>query len=392
MHASPAHADPACAKNGPIRSKAAERHHKRLHYRATVAQVCEQLVDANLTSTGYRVALDTLARMLRRGSTTEAVGNEWVASRLHVGRNAVSTAYSALEAFGFLRRVPVKHRGAPTRTRLISVSASLIDGNIPAGVVQAVVDSAPAPAPRPNLTVVAEQGRPAQPAPMDRVGPDSLDGATVAVNDGAPVVEPQVADASAEPGADVADVSSDPAPTTDPFVFNQAVYGSMCAKVPADERFKASRARSPKECPVNEDWNLTPDEIRHYLALIPKPEPLPKRAARDSISGEPILPITPTPELAAALAYAHPRLVALTGSNETAAKLGDQIAFQVCCGSLGGGDDMVGIRAGVSLVAKGRWTEPREFAWFRAKWSGITARAVMMASLGLQCHARKSVR
>jgi len=383
MHATHAHADPACAKNGLIRSKNADRHHNRLHYRATVAQVCELLAAADLTATSYRVALDTLARMLRRGSTTEAVGNEWVASRLHVGRNAVSTAYSALEACGFLRRVPVKHRGAPTRTRLISVSASLVDGSIPAGVVQAVADAAAVEAPglRTILALVTEQGKPVQLTPMDRVGPDSRNGAAVAVNDGAPVVEPQLADACAEPGASVADSGPEPAPASDPFVFNAAVNASMVAKVPSDDRLKASQARSPKDCPVKEEWNLTPDEIRHYLVLIPKPERMPKRPAKD-LCGNVRIPIVPDAKLVEALTYAHPRLLAITGSNEAAAKLGDQIAFQICRG-LGDGNTMVGMRAGISLVAKGRWTEPREFAWFTTEWQGMTARALMMASLGL---------
>lgn len=348
-------------------NKEIERHRNRLHYRAQLARLCDSLAAADLTATTYRVILDSLARMIRQGRCTEAVGNEWIAERLSVGRNAVSNAYGALEDAGFLRRIAVKHRGAPTRTHLVGVCASLIDGGIPA-----------------ELHAVKPAGQAVAPARQLDVNPRHPDACLVEEGNAEP------ARVEAAPAAPAQEQESEPAPApgdtgsttpvqTKPFVYSHATFTAMVAKVPDEAREAARLARSHQDVPVDPAWCLTIDETRHYLALIPKAEaPVRKRIAPAPASQREAMPHDA--ELMRALAYAHPRLADITGSAEAAAKLGDQIAFQVCQG-LGGGDIMGGVRAGISLVAKGRWSEPRQYSWFKAKWSGITARAVIMAVL-----------
>lgn len=354
-HASAPYATPASHRR-QLSPKAVERRQNRLHYRAQLATFLEELAVADLTGTSYRVILDTVSRMLRRGSCTEAVGNEWVAQRLGVGRNAVSSAYAALEAAGFVRRVAVKHRGAPTRTRLINVAATLVDGAIPAQLTQLPEQGATAPSHAPRAPVArsaAVQACP-EPAPASQAG------------------RAEVPPTEAKP-------PKTPEPTAPKFIFSQAVYDAMVAKVPLDRRMHAMNARSPKECPVDPAWSLTADETAHYLALVPKPEPVRTKPTPTAESQRVAVP--QDAEMMRALAYAHERLSKITGSPAKAAELGDQIAFQVTQG-LGGGDIMGGVRAGISLVGKGRWKEPHTYRWFKSKWSGLTARAYMNAALG----------
>ena len=360
------------------RNSVARTHH-RIHERAQLIKFLEALVAADLTQGGYRVMLDTLARLLRQGRASESVTTDWMAMRLGIGRNTVGTAYCALERAGFLKRVAVKHRGAPTRTRLIGITAALIDGAIP-GDVPALTnqfkeegrDLAQAPAQEPSTPDATDPSAQLPAAPSLSCAHDELNAQLPAET----LPESSQDDPAAVLG--INGIGADALIAKKPlFIFDPAVNASMIAKVPAEVRMSAMQSRSVDACPIDAAWGLTDAETRHYLALIPKPEapsrkPAAKPAPRESMPQD--------AELMRALAYAHPRLTDIAGSAETAAKLGDQIAFQVYQG-LGGGDVMGGVRAGISLVAKGRWTEPRQYNWFRAKWSGITARAVVMAAL-----------
>lgn len=346
--------------------KAVERRQNRLHYRAQLATFLEELAAADLTGTSYRVILDTISRMLRRGSCTEAVGNEWVAQRLGVGRNAVSSAYAALEAAGFVRRVAVKHRGAPTRTRLINLSARLIDdGAGPA------IHSTPGKD-RGRASVLDQRG-----------GAEAAEGAGDAASSLAGFAE-MASVAAAPPVARAKEEGDRPKPqlkavaTPKPFSYDPATLQSMMDKVPAEVRLAASQSINGKAPAVDPSWSLTDNEIAQYLALVPKVEPVQLRRATTSAKVRALPGDNPT--MMKALALAHPRLTRITGSKEAAAKLGDQIAFQVANG-LGNGDIEAGVRAGISLVQKGRWTEPHTYHWFKETWDGTTARAFMMAAL-----------
>jgi hypothetical protein len=364
--------------------KSLARTHHRPHERVQLIKFLEALVEADLTQGGYRVMLDTLARLLRQGRASESVTTDWMAIRLGIGRNTVGTAYCALERAGFLKRVAVKHRGAPTRTRLIGITAALIDGVNP-GDVPALTnqfteegrDLAQAPEQEQSMPDATDPSEQLPAAPSLSCAQDELNGQLPAEttpepaqNEPASVLEINGEGAAANANALIAKKPL--------FIFDPAVNASMIVKVPAEARMSAMQSRSVDACPIDAAWGLTDAETRYYLALIPKPEPPTRKSAAKPAAPRETMP--QDAELMRALAYAHRRLTDIAGSAEAAAKLGDQIAFQVYRG-LGGGDVLGGVRAGISLVAKGRWTEPREYNWFRAKWSGITARAVVMAAL-----------
>lgn len=351
-----------------IVNKEIERRHNRLHHRAQLATLCDSLVEADLTATAYRVALDTLARMLRRGSTTEAAGNEWIASRLHVGRNAVSSAYSALEAAGFLRRIAVKHRGAPTRTRLINVFASLIDGAILARF--------------PATTVRGRQDEAGdQEAVQDETGglvqSHAAACATISVGIAHPAHTDEPARSDGTLAAEQDDRAPSPIPRSKPFTYNHAIYLAMVTKVPEDIRCDAARVINGKAPPVDQAWGLSNDETEHYLALVPKPERQPRPQSPKPANAN-TLRCTADAPIAQLLWNNMERLTTATGSKTEAMAAADQIAFQVECAGLGSGDPSGGARAGVSLVIKGRWSTPR--GYLASRWDGSVLRGLMGAT------------
>lgn len=352
-------------------AKGVERHHNRLHDRAQLATLCDSLAAADLTATSYRVMLDTLARMLRRDCHTEAVGNEWIAQRLSVGRNAVSNAYNALEQGGFLRRVAVKHRGAPTRTRLVGIAAQLI-GNLPAWEQ---------PEPEPVSMAGEGAGQTIEHSEAMLRAPDPV-ALNIAKEEPTGVTANEEAQKNGEAGQ-----GSDPADTVLAFKFNPRVFRSMAEKVPTEFRARASAARSTKELTVLDEWCLTQDEIAHYFRLVPPDVGVPPKncAPRVTCAG-----VLASPPVALALWEALPALQAKAGSKAAAAVLADEIAFQVERGGLGKNDGMAaGVRVGLWLVRQGRWSKPKGF--LSAEWSGAVMRGVIAASSEKASDARKSV-
>lgn len=350
-------------------AKAVERHHNRLHDRAQLATLCDSLAAADLTATSYRVMLDTLARMLRRDCHTEAVGNEWIARRLNVGRNAVSNAYNTLETGGFLRRVAVYHRGAPTRTRLVGIAAQLI-GNLPAGEQPEPVSIAGEGA---GQTIEHSEAMLRAPHPV---------ALNIAKEEPTGVTANEEAQKNGEAGQ-----NSDPAQTVLAFKFNPRVFRSMAEKVPTEFRARACAARSTKELTVLDEWRLTPDESEHYFRLVPPDARVPPKNCSPHVTCAGVLA---SPQVALALWEALPGLQAKAGSKAAAAVLADEIAFQVERGGLGKNDGMAaGVRVGLWLVRQGRWSKPKGF--LSAEWSGAVMRGVIAASSEKASDARKSV-
>ncbi|WP_130617537.1 hypothetical protein [Dyella amyloliquefaciens] len=78
------------------------------------------------------------------------------------------------------------------------------------------------------------------------------------------------------------------------------------------------------------------------------------------------------PALATLLWNSYPRLVKLS-DNKRAHQLLDEIAFEVTHGMLGNGDYPGGVRAALSIVAKGTWSPPRGFT---SDWRGSVLRSL----------------
>lgn len=334
-----------------------QRKNNRLHDRAQLANLCELLVREDLTASAYRVLLDTLARMLRHGITTEAVPVEWMANRLGTHRNAISQAYSQLEAADVLRRVAVKHRGAPTRTRLIGLAAALVDRSL----LPALVNHESGPS-----------------------GPDGPDSLPALVTDEVTMVTDLCAVTIASPSSSAAPEPAEQGRALT-FAFDAAINTAMMAKVPHEARTRAMQLHDPSALPVDPAWNLTEGELAHFRALFPKRE-----VARRPYKG-PTPKMRPTPELSAALIQSLPRLQVLAGCAAQAHVLADQIAYQTMCLGLGRGNVLAGVRAGVKLVERKVWTEPRDWASQRGLWGGISLRARTGETHEGQAHAQKAV-
>ncbi len=340
--------------------KSVARTHHRIHERAQLIKFLEALVEADLTQGGYRVMLDTLARLLRQGRASESVTTDWMAMRLGIGRNTVGTAYGALESAGFLKRVAVKHRGAPTRTRLIGIMEELIDGKIPDELATPLQADAQEPTPADEAPLEPEQaahGVPVQPADS----PERIDEA------GQGDEPPTVAEA---------------------FKFDPIVYASMVRKVPRECREQAASARSVKDLVVNDAWCLTKAETEHYLRLVaPDAGQPPKRNCTPRVTCP---RATVSRPVALALWEALPKLRIKAGSKAAAVALADEIAFQVEKGGLGkDAGPAAGVRAGISLVLKGAWRRPYQYVV--DEWSGAVLRGVIAASPDQAGDAQKTV-
>ncbi|KZC39858.1 hypothetical protein RHOFW510R12_01030 [Rhodanobacter sp. FW510-R12] len=397
MHAH-AHESAGYARNIPfVHFKSAERRQNRLQYRAHVAALCDELARANLSATAMRVALNTLARMIRRGSSTEAMPVAAVAEQLGVHRNAVSAAYSGLESAGLVKRIAVKHRGAPTRTRLTGAAALLVDGKTPGSPESSTGPDRPLGGDGADIRPSGGHGGVDSMAGHPEVcaAPSFPAAGSCTVQYSIPEahheVLPEAPDAtSAQPAQPVR--AESPKDGTEgkaaPFLFDKAINDSMAAKVPSEARMRAMQAKSYADVPLDLAWGLTDREVEHFRALFPKEEkPAPRRAVAHARQAK----LTASPDLAAALTQSLQRLQAITGSKAQAFALSDQIAYQVATKGLGQGNVLAGVRAGVRLVESKRWSEPRGWSSDRSEWSGITLRSLLGATAHREGHAHPIV-
>ncbi|OZB73375.1 MAG: hypothetical protein B7X33_00010 [Lysobacterales bacterium 13-68-4] len=392
MHAQHSASTPY-ARNTPfVHFKSAQRRENRLQYRAQVAALCEQLANADLSATALRLALNTLARLIRRGSTTEAMPAAVIAEQLGVHRNAISAGYASLEAAGILKRIAVKHRGAPTRTRLVGRAAEVIGGktHTTTGTEEcgANIEHTPAhPGPisaddtLPSIVLSTNETHAEQSPGMDEVAsPISCTTAfTITAEESAARKE---GDESAPEESVVASGGAGR------FVFDKAVNDAMIAKVPSEIRQMAMRARKPSDLRIDLAWGLTEREVEHFRALVPKPEkPLAVRPRHTEAKSLPLA----GKDVTDALSYLMPRLEKAAGSTAQAFAVADQIAYSVIAKGLGQGNALAGVRAAVKMVEGKRWGEPRGFAAERDHWSGITMRSLVCATPSRTGHAQNSV-
>jgi len=314
---------------------------------AIVAELFSRLVKADLTAAGYRIALDQLARLLQQGRVTEAVTTQWVADRLDLHRNAVGAAYRDLETAGVVRRIPVRTRGAPTRTALIGPAEKLVQAlrDTAAGQLRVIRAESPSSpelqAPKPPATI---QPTITELTPPERARP--ITAAPPAVEEGdAPAVKHE--------------------PPLDPLA-----HLARAQRIPAVARESAMAFRGdPAALPIDPTWNLTPEDVAFVRRLVPAPEKVPRANCKPRVAAA--REIAPR-DIAEALWNAMPRITEATGSKR-AGEILDEIAFMVLVRGLGRGDRLGGIRAGVSLVSAGRWKRPLGFdtAWYGAVLRGL---------------------
>ena len=328
--------------------------------RERLASTLQRLADADLTASGYRVVLDTLARLLRTCNSSEAVPVQWMADRLHIHRNAVSTAYAAAERANLLRRIPVAERGAPTRTALAG----------PLLATFRLLTSSP----HERL----DEFRRVQPAPTNRHGPAAPQQrprariASPAVSrkpDAHAAAAAQGRDNTVVPAAPSGTAVKAPADPTPPLAhvrpaFDPTIQATLRIKVGHDVMYRVMTHPSGKPFDIDPVWGLSPAEAEQLLLLVPTPERHPAQkvpAARPATAC-----VDVPPAIARAALQALPKLTELVGGR--AAKIIDEIAYMVAEKGLGRGDVAGGFRAGLHLVGQGTWSTPRGFhpAWIGA--------------------------
>ncbi|TAN24994.1 MAG: hypothetical protein EPN31_16275 [Castellaniella sp.] len=347
-----------------------------------LASVLERLVGANLSASAMRVGLDTLARLLRQRRTNEAVPAQWMADRLGLHRNAVGLAYGSLVDAGVFRRIPVAERGAPTRTAaagpalmlLAAVRAASISRADPAGQTMASSCGEPTESHHRWRGVRPAAKKLKQPPPTTPAANDAprTESETLTTRSGkeAHGIDKTAGQGStdAEPTATVIETAQ-AAPREDrhldpPFRFDPSVNASMTAKIGKDALYLVMRHTPGMPFQVDPAWRLTESETEHLLAMLPKRENRPQRAATP-----PQTRVAP-PAIAKAAMAAIPRLAAALGA-ERAGQLVDEIAYQVVEKGLGKGDLAGGVRAGVAIALAKRWTTPRGFS---DDWKGAVVR------------------
>lgn len=366
----------------------------------SLVDLFERLVRCDLTAAGYRVALDTVARLVRQHTTSEAVPVEWMGERLGLSRNSISAAYQSLDAAGVLRRIPVMARGAPTRTALNGPALQLFlqcgvapdtrstpHGCHPSAPDRTAEDQRPAvskaagSATRSLEAMLSTEHREVEaynipandPGRVSR-GNSSPEGesclredsvrATLSVTDPGRVT-PEVAQNSEQ---------EDRLEVTPPKVDPLALMEKM-AKLPAEARMAAMQARNIASLRIDPTWNLSEEDVACLKTLVPPEE---KRAIRNSCPVVTRAGSVAPMVLAQALWTTIPRLEQLVGKGR-ALIVADEIAYQVALKGLGKGDHAGGVRAAMSMLAKGVWKTPRGFS---ADWTGSVLRGMQATSSG----------
>ncbi|MHB8742074.1 MAG: hypothetical protein ACYC9L_03030 [Sulfuricaulis sp.] len=313
-----------------------------------IVDLFARLARADLSGAGYRLILDTMARMLANGRVTEAVPLQWIGERLGLHRNAVSTAYEALAHTGLVRRTAVKHRGAPTRTTLIGPSAKVVLAlsNMPTGTT-----AIPREPTQDQPPTIVQRSEPEKPIQAENEKPDHVQ--------------------------EIARPRSDKPVDVDRLM-------ELARSIPQQAQDLArSHIGAPETLAIDPQWNLSAEQIAFLRKLV---EPENKAPVTNSSPRVLAAPETAASHIATALIQALPALERVTGCASRAGQVADEIAFMVQSGRLGRGDPLAGVRAGISIVARGTWRRP---IGFHNAWRGAVERAVRVH--GQSDDARKSV-
>lgn len=349
---------------------------------STLLDFVSLIMDDQLTGIAKRVLAYLSDRAIRHRTSSEAVPVADIASALRVHRNAVSLAFNQLESAGLVKRIAVKHRGAPTRTKLVGRAAKFAAsfahivgfGSDPAGPADPEwlvklpddeVGTSTGPA-----QVIAPHAKAAEVAEGEGDVREAAENASVPL----PSIQKAAPDIATPPQEAVVTtpVTTQKTPAPAPFKFDREVNASMIAKVPAETRLDAAQglAASKKPDPA---WQLTDAEAAHYAALFPKPEEKPKPAPR--AASKPVVHVTPVVQ--EGLTSLITRLRRATKTEQEALLCADQIAYMVECKGLGRGDAVAGLHAGVKLVEDKRWSQPHDWSSVAHFWCGATVRALL---------------
>ena len=366
----------------------------------SLVDLFERLVRYDLTAAGYRVALDTVARLLRQHTTSEAVPVEWMGERLGLSRNSISAAYQSLDVAGVLRRIPVTARGAPTRTALNGPALQLFlqcgvmpdTRSTPHGCQPAASDrtkerqhqraSEATASPKHSTEMMPSTER----LEVRTCNIPASDPGRVSTGNSSPEGESCLREGSIQaalPAADPGRVTPEVVHTlgrekrvhvTSPKVDLLALMETM-TKLPSEARMAAMQARNIASLRIDPTWNLSEEDVACLKTLVPPEE---KRAVRNSCPVVTRAGSVAPMVLAQALWTTMPRLEQLVGKGR-AMIVADEIAYQVALKGLGKGDHAGGVRAAMSMLAKGVWKTPRGFS---ADWTGSVLRGMQATSSG----------
>lgn len=328
-------------------------------------QLLDRLVQADLTSAGYRMYLSLMQRLMVQGRDSEAVGLEQIARHLGLSRNTTSNAMAALSEAGLIQRKAVRRRGAPTRTHVIGLGRVMLRhvaeqptlwrGHKKSSAWQKGLDTA-CDHQMPKPLMVESVPEPMDPAPL-----------TVA-----PAVAPE--HSSTEPAVDAPSLSQAetvqkaaerPAPPA--FRFDPEVSASMSAKIGKDAMYDLLQGSIRA---IDPSWQLTDAEQAHYLHMGRRRSEPAVEKTKPAQCKKAVLP-TPSSHVVEEVAKILPWLDLQLGT-QLAHQVANQIAYQVNSHKLGRGDASMGVRAALSLVRANRWQRPHDMpatwdqAWSRA--------------------------
>lgn len=309
-----------------------------------------------------RTLLHLLGQAMRTDATNWAFPLESLAERTGMHRNAIGRALNALAADGVIQRKAVLHRGAPTRTKL-RVAIPYVRTQ-PAGASQEGARQELAPNDGGDLVNLVDFGG-FNEVPVER-GPAAVQGDPSAIEAARDGNCPEAITTGPEKGR---------APSAAPMSADEraAMMAFLNTAPPAvrDALVLATMAADPSQLQVDPAWGLSDQQVRWLVAAVPRREAPPRPDPSKQRSASPLC--AAPAEIALALTRALPELAKHCGSDHRAAMVADEIACMIVDGNLGRGDPTVGVRAGISLVARKQWQRPRLMTH---RWHGAVLRGL----------------
>jgi hypothetical protein len=295
-----------------------------------------------------RTLLHLLGQAMRTDATNWAFPLESLAERTGLHRNAIGRALNALAADGIIQRKAVLHRGAPTRTKL-RVAIPYVRTQPGVARQDATVQDPPHDDSTAAVDIVDFSGF--NEASAGLAPPDVQDGPsdTGAASDGKSLGANAIrSEEGRAPGA--SSMSADERTAMMAFL-------NTAPQAVRDALVVATMAADPSQLRIDPAWELSDAQVRWLVAAVPRRD-APARPAPSKQRSAPRLCAAPA-EIALALTRALPELTRHCGSDHRAATVADEIACMIVDGNLGRGNPEVGVRAGISLVARKQWQRPR---------------------------------
>jgi hypothetical protein len=310
-----------------------------------------------------RTLLHLLGQAMRTDATNWAFPLESLAERIGLHRNAIGRALNALAADGIIQRKAVLHRGAPTRTKL----------RVPIPYVRAQSSGIRPQAPVQELAT-EEVIDVADFAGFGDFNGAPAEGAAAAAQE-TRSPDREAAGDGERPGPGTTGTGESRAPNAKPMSAEErtAMMAFLNTAPPAvrEALVVATMAADPSQLRIDPAWGLSDAQVRWLVAAVPRREaPTRRDPSRQRSTSQ--LCSAPA-EIALALTRALPELSRHCGSDHKAAMVADEIACMIVDGNLGRGDPAVGVRAGISLVARKQWQRPRLMTH---RWHGAVLRGL----------------